>query len=374
MSHHKYNAHECVKMPPIIHTFPATLPLSKVLSVGNEAKEHNINMCNNRITNLGFATTDSDAISLSQAKSLMIPQDLQSVLNNGNGVGSNNINMNYNRIINVGNAVNPNDAISLNQAENLLAASQILETVLSHGNSAGNISITNLGTAVNSTDAINLGQAQSLISATQNLSNILANGNSAGNNSITNLGTAVNSTDAINLGQAQSLIGGAQSLSTVLSHGNSAGSIDIDMNNNSVRNANTIEVANLNEQTPGKGIMLFTNYSIPNFRAMYPFTGTINSNTLQTLLTIPLQPLSSYTSILVGGYYYNDNVGNYYYSNAIKASATFLIIANQISSIYTDIPGVNVYMDMNGTDLLVNVINPSSFTIETSGTIDLWKH
>ena len=99
------------------------------------------------------------------------------------------------------------DAGGVKEADlsSLVGGSQNLNSVLSHGNSAGNNPITNLGAPTASSDAAtklyvdNLDTADGDKSATneiQNLSQVLTQNNNAGGTKITNLGTPTVNTDA----------------------------------------------------------------------------------------------------------------------------------------------------------------------------------
>lgn len=130
-----------------------TPDLSKYLkNDGTDSMTGNLNMNNNKITNVTNGSNSKDAVNYSQ---------LQTKLSTSGGTMTGPINMGNNKITNVANGTANTDVANVGQMNTKLS--------LSGGTMSGQISmsnnkITNLANGVSSTDAINLGQFQSMMS------------------------------------------------------------------------------------------------------------------------------------------------------------------------------------------------------------------
>jgi hypothetical protein len=339
-----------------------------------------VDMNYHKIKHLAPGTKSTDAVNMKQL--LSVNQNLSNVLCEGNSAGNHDIDMNCHRINNLCPGYYPSDAVNVSQ---LSSVNSSLSDVLAKDNSAGtseinmnNNKITNLAPGTNPMDAVNVSQLSLL---EPSLSDVLIKGNSAGtsvinmnNNKITNLAPGTNPTDAINLSQLSSL---EPSLSDVLAKGNSAGTFSIDMNNQNINNTNQISTSLISEQVTGNGINMFYGYGTSGIRVCYSFSGQVNTATITTLLTVPLQSDCVYTVLVVGGYYCNtisgNLAGNNYIINSVRIGPPPVII-NMINFRYSDILNDYIFVDISGTNMLIQLNTTTNDILNIKGTVDIWRH
>lgn len=355
-----------------------------------------LNLNNNRISNVANAVLPQDAVALSQ-----IPLLITSSLANG---GS--LNLNGNQIKNISNATNPSDAVNLSQVMSITSSRSTLAYVLSNNNNAGTSSINmnnnkilNVANATLPTDAVNLSQLNSAFATSSGLPGVLTNNNSAGSNSINmnnnrilNIAPAIDSNDAVNLAQMYNAIASNQ------------GTEGINMNNNVIQNISNITVSLIDEISPGNGIHFFddpnndtnsptsrkytsslqgsgsTNVALPTGKmTLYHFEKIVeNSNTVISIINIPLQQHTAYTSTLKAGYYVTNGPnsgasGNISFLDRINYS-TVVTRVTMTSNYFSDLKNIFIAVLPTDNGISVSMVGSSVNTLSVSGTIEILTH
>ncbi len=282
------------------------------------------------------------------------------------------INAHNNRIVNLKNGCKSHDAVNLSQVKKMIAHSK---SNVCHNINMNNHKIVDLADGTKPKDAVNLSQVKKIVS--ESLNNIDHDIN-LNNHKIVNLSDGTNPKDAVNLQQVESMIFNIEpDLNTVLQKGNNAGTNGINMNNNDITNVKNLETELIKGNLPNNGLSFFQGYGTSSLKSVYPFSGYIDFVGTKELLNLTLDNNCSYTVIMVSGYYSpsNNKCGHFtkfvnlcVSNNSINKKLLFWIDDSDIDDINIDI-SVGT-----GTNISAVIISNQNYRLNTTGTIELWRH
>jgi hypothetical protein len=283
-----------------------------------------------------------------------------------------NINAHNNKIINLKSGCDPHDAVNLLQVKKIVKHSK---SSINHNINMNNHKILDLADGTKPKDAVNLSQVKKIVS---NSINNIDHDINMNNHKIINLATATNPKDAVNLEQVESMIFNIEpDLQTVLEKGNSAGSNNINMNNNDITNGRNLEAVLIKNNTFNNGLSFFQGYGTASLKSIYPFSGYIDYVGTKELLGLTLENNCSYTIIMVSGYYSptNNKCGHFtkfinlcVSNNSINKKLLFWIDDSDIDDINIDV------IATTGTDISAIILSSQNYQLNTTGTIELWRH